>query len=340
MATTPPLRLTPEWDDRFARMVVVSALAHLLAIAGVVLVVSRAADRPLPMAAYTVELTDPSALGGRLPPGPPAAQLGAAEHPPAVEPKGQPPEATKPPEPKAEARPVPPPKPQEPVVRIPDKTKPPEPKPPEPKAEAPKPEPAKPEAKKPEPPKPEPPRAEEKQPPKPTPKAADAQAKAAETKPAPRAGAPSGAEDATPRDAYGAAAERWRARGGGGLGGTDTESGPIGAGGTGKGGGGQVVGLEFLAYRQLVIQTIKSQWANVIARPGLVAAVRFEIATDGGVSNVRLAQSSGNPAYDASALRAVQNTSHLPAPPGRYANDFRDFLIEFHSEETGGRGAG
>src|SRR5262249_62173914 len=121
------------------------------------------------------------------------------------------------------------------------------------------------------------PRAEEKRPRNPPPNPAEGQAKAAETKPAAHAGAPSGAEDATPRDAYGAAAERWRARAGGGLGGTDTESGPVGAGGTGKGGG-QVVGLEFLAYRQLVIQTIKSQWANVIARPGLVAAVRFEIA--------------------------------------------------------------
>jgi len=95
-----------------------------------------------------------------------------------------------------------------------------------------------------------------------------------------------------------------------------------------------------MAYRQQVINTIKAQWANVVARAGLVAAVRFEIAADGEVSNVRLAQSSGNPAYDASAVRAVQHVSRLPPPPARYASEFREFVIEFHSEESGGQGAG
>ena len=130
----------------------------------------------------------------------------------------------------------------------------------------------------------------------------------------------------------------WRS--GGGLGGSEGGSGPIGAGGEGKGGGGQLVGLEFMAYRQQVINTIKAQWTNVIGRPGLVAAVRFEIAPDGEVSGIKLAQSSGNPAYDASALRAVQHVRELPPPPARYASEFREFVIEFHSEESGGQGAG
>jgi len=89
-----------------------------------------------------------------------------------------------------------------------------------------------------------------------------------------------------------------------------------------------------------VINTIKAQWTNVIARPGLVAAVRFEIASDGQVSNIALARSSGNAAYDASALRAVQHTNRLPPPPARYANEFSEFMIEFHSEESGGQGRG
>src|SRR5262249_15031901 len=125
-----------------------------------------------------------------------------------------------------------------------------------------------------------------------------------------------------------------------GLGGTQEGSGPIGAGGEGEGGGGQLVGLDFIAYRQQVINTIKAQWTNVIARPGLVAAGRVEIAAGGAGSNVALARSSGNPAYDASALRAVQHTNRLPAPPARYVNEFREFMIEFHSEESGGHGAG
>jgi TonB family protein len=239
----------------------------------------------------------------------------------------------KPPEAKPEPPPAPP---EEPTVRIPDK---PEPKPEPPKPEAkkpePKPEPPKPEAKKPEP-KPEPPKAEVKklEPPKPPAKPAEAPKPAAA-----QPGSPAGTDEA-PRDAYGAAAERWRQRSGGGLGGKEGGSGPIGAGAEGKGGGGQLVGLEFMAYRQQVINTIKSQWANVIARPGLVAAVRFEIAPDGEVSGVRLAQSSGNPAYDASAMRAVQHVGKLPAPPARYASEFSEFVIEFHSEESGGQGAG
>jgi len=374
-----PLRLAPEWDDRFGRMLGVSALGHALVVVALVIFAGRSGMRPIPITAYTVELTDPSALGGRIPQGAPALGLsGGPTHPPTPEPKGEPDAAPKPPEPKPEAKPPEPPQPEPPkaeekpeppkveakaeppkpaqptppapeerTVRLPDPSKPPEPKP---------------EAKPPEPPKPAP-KVEQKPPPKPEPEKkpevakkseppkpdASKTAKAAPAKPEPKPapatkpgtqGNPAGQENAPPRDAYAAAAERWRSKSGGGLGGTDTGSGPIGAGGQGPGGGGQLVGLEFMAYRQQVINTIKAQWANVIARPGLVAAVRFEIAADGEVSNIRLAQSSGNGAYDASTVRAVQHVGKLPAPPARYASEFHEFVIEFHSEESGGQGAG
>jgi len=326
MAASRPLRLAPEWDDRFTRMVGLSALGHALVLAAVVVFAGRMGSRPLPMVAYTVELTDPSALGGRLPPGAPKADLsGGPAEPPAPPPKAEPAEPAKPPapppEPKPEAKPPEPPKPEAKPLEFKPAPKPPEP----PKAEVKKPEPPalKPAPKPPEPPKPPPAKAPE------PPKAMAA-----------RPGGPAGKEEAAPHDAYGAAAERWRQRVGGGLGGNDGGSGPIGSGGEGKGGGGQLVGLEFIAYRQQVINTIKAQWTNVIARPGLVAAVRFEIAPDGQVSNVRLAQSSGNPAYDASTMRAVQHVGHLPPPPARYVSEFHEFVVEFHSEESGGRGAG
>ena len=336
MAASRPLRLAPEWDDRFTRMVGLSALGHALVLAAVVLFAGRMGSRPLPMVAYTVELTDPSALGGRLPPGAPKADLsGGPAEPPAPPPKAEPAEPAKPPEPKPEPKPVA--AAEEPTVHVPEK-----PKPPEPKPEAKPPEPPKPEVKKPEPPKPEPKKPEppkvaatKPEPPRPPPKPAEAP-KATASRP----GSPGGNEEVAPHDAYGAAAERWRQRSGGGVGGHDGGSGPIGSGGEGKGGGGQLVGLEFIAYRQQVINTIKAQWTNVIGRPGLVAAVRFEIAPDGQVSNVRLAQGSGNPAYDASAMRAVQHVGQLPPPPARYVSEFHEFVIEFHSEESGGRGAG
>jgi len=349
MATSRPLRLAPEWDERFVRMVAVSAVAHGVALVAILMMIRQSGMRPVPPVAYTVELTDPSALGGRVPPGPPARDLtGGDVRPPAPEPKGESPVSPAPapeakpepqPEPKAEAKPEPEPQPvapETPAVHIPEKPKPPEPKP-EPK----KVEPPKPEAKKPEPPpkpeakKPEPPKAEAKKPEPPKPAAP-----AATPAPTAKPGTPTGAENAPPRDAYAAAAERWRAKAGGGLGGSDEGTGPIGSGGEGRGGGGEVVGLEFIAYKQQVINAVRASWTNLIGRPGLVAVVTFQIAPDGEVSNARLTQSSGNSAYDASAVRAVQHTTRLPPPPARYVREFREFIMRFNSEDPGGQGAG
>jgi TonB family protein len=365
MAATPPIRFAPEWDARFTRMVAVSALGHVAVIVLVLLVATRLPPPPPPLVAYTVEITDPSALGGRLPPGPPAPVLaGGRQTPPLPEPKGDAgPEPVKAEPPKAEPAKAEPPKPEEvkpeppkpePVVKVDEPkplAKPAEPKPPPKpevaKAEPPKPEPPKPEPAKAEPPKPQPAKSEaaKPEPAKPEPAKAEATKPPQTTKPtspdaAHAAGSAAGHEDAPPHDAYAAAAERWRSRAGGGVGGTDAGSGPIGSGGAGPGGGGQVVGIEFLAYRQQVVNTIKAQWTNVITTPGLVASVRFEIAPDGTVSNPRIEQASGNAAYDASVLRAVQRTTELPPPPARYQHDFRDFLIEFHSEDRGGQGTG
>src|SRR2546427_12529886 len=70
MAAHRPLRLAPEWDDRFTRMVVVSAVLHVGAIVATVwLLAGRGGPTPVPLVAYTVEITDPSALGGRVPSG-------------------------------------------------------------------------------------------------------------------------------------------------------------------------------------------------------------------------------------------------------------------------------
>jgi TonB family protein len=152
-----------------------------------------------------------------------------------------------------------------------------------------------------------------------------------------------GSADAPAGDEYAAAAERWRSRLSGGLGGMEgeqAEHGALGDGTNAAGGGGTVVGFEFLSYRQRVFSTIKSNWANAVRHPGLVAAVRFEIQMDGGVSNVELLRSSGDKAYDQSVMRAVQRSSPLPPPPERYRDEFREVVIDFHSEEEGGRGSG
>src|SRR5262245_7754830 len=110
MAVARQVRMAPEWDGRFTRMVGVSALVHMVLVALIIVMVERSGPTPLPMVAYTVQITDPSALGGRLPPGAPGRDLKGGGTPP------PPPPAAEPPAPPAEAKaapavePEPPPK--------------------------------------------------------------------------------------------------------------------------------------------------------------------------------------------------------------------------------------
>ncbi len=364
------LRLAPEWDPQFTRATAISLLLHLLVLAALIAGSQVTPPRPLPMTAYTVELTDPSALGGRLPPGPldkPAGPTGrpggrGEDSAPTVAPSTEAsgvqlaeaparPTPARPSEPRGDATvergavPSPRAKAAE-TAPVPEAAAPPVVEKPEPRKAV-------------EPPKPEPKKAVERptpQPPEtnkgPAEAAKGIQGKPAESPPSrslPAAvGATSGGATGAPagqgseKDAYALAMERrLRAGGGGGVGGgSENSTGPIGVGGEGSGGGGQLVGLEFLRYRQLVIDTVKTNWANPFRRSGLVAKVRFRIAPDGAISEVRVATSSGDAAYDQSAVRAVLRANPLPPPPASYRNEFSEFLIEFHSQDQGGRGSG
>src|SRR5262245_9039429 len=152
-----------------------------------------------------------------------------------------------------------------------------------------------------------------------------------------------GSAETPPEDEYAAAAERWRSRMAGGMGGmagAEHQEGTVGDGSTATGGGGTVVGFEYLSYRQRITNLIKRNWANAVRRAGLVAVVRFDLAPDGAVSGVQLLSSSGDKNYDQSVMRAVQRSSPLPPPPERYREEFRQVDVDFHSEELGGQGAG
>src|SRR5262245_1304876 len=136
MARARPLRLAPEWDDRFTRMVGVSAVAHVLAVIALVVVAERVGTRPLPITAYTVQLTDARDLGGRLPPGSPGRDpSGGPVAPAPAAPKPAPPSppaeetAKATPAPEPEPTPPSPPKPAEPAVQVPEPPKPVEAKP-------------------------------------------------------------------------------------------------------------------------------------------------------------------------------------------------------------------
>ena len=145
------------------------------------------------------------------------------------------------------------------------------------------------------------------------------------------------AEENVDKD-FKAAAERWHSRmdkAEGGLDGAEGQQGPIGEGADQAGGGGTVVGTEFLIYRQRVSSIIKENWVETDHRSGIMARVRFEISPEGEVSNIRLEQSSGDKAYDLSVMRAVQRSSPLPPPPERHRDDFHEVEIDFHPEEGG-----
>jgi TolA protein len=109
----------------------------------------------------------------------------------------------------------------------------------------------------------------------------------------------------------------------------------LGSGGDGRGGG-RVKSLEWIAYRQRIITTVKERWSNAIKRPGLLTTVRFRIARDGTISAIQVARASGNAVYDQTAVAAVERVKQLPPPPPAYADEFAEFEINFHGDEMGG----
>jgi protein TonB len=59
------------------------------------------------------------------------------------------------------------------------------------------------------------------------------------------------------------------------------------------------------------------------------AVVTFTVSKDGAVSNLRIAQTSGNPALDFSAKRAVLDASPLPALPPGFPKTSADVELKF-----------
>jgi colicin import membrane protein len=291
------------------RMLGLSALIHVAAIAVVVLVPRELfVPTPPPIIAYTVKAVDPNALGGRLPKGPiqpDQPPSGVADPPleeakPEEEPKPEPP---KPPEPKPEEAKPEPPKAEEPAVIIPDAKASPEPK--------------KPEEKKPEPSPAA--RAERK---RPTPSAAELAALERNRQ----------IQEAIKR------LERGKGKEAAGLGGNEEGKGAaLGVGGDG-GGGGIVAGLDFLIYKNQVEGVIKRNWTWVGANPNLTVRVAFGIENDGKISEPKVVTPSGDSSYDESVLRAVRISSPLPEPPEKYRDVFRDYVIDFVSGEMGAQG--
>ncbi|HKA53317.1 MAG TPA: cell envelope integrity protein TolA [Candidatus Binatia bacterium] len=326
-------------DNSLSRMVVISAVLHLIVITAVVITATRNWPGRTPQVAYTVALVDPAALGTNLPgggdkPAPPRAQPApAVKEPPAAKneaPKAVPPpqlkEVKEPPAAKKEGLKPPPVKEQE-AVKLPDKEKPAEKPPPKPEAEK-KAEEKKPEAKKPEA-KPQP-----------------AAAKPEEKKPQPaKVETPPSAEERDKQIA--SAIEKIKgkiqskekdsaANPPGGFSSPVNGSGPTTLGGAaGQGGGGVVRGLEFIMYTEQVKRRVKESWIVTEKKPGLTATVRFGVQPDGEVFAIELVKRSGDRAFDESVVRAVSKANPLPPPPQTYQQEFATQKVEvtFGGEE-------
>jgi len=120
------------------------------------------------------------------------------------------------------------------------------------------------------------------------------------------------------------------ARGTGGVGGTDAPDPNRRIGiGPGRGGAGEVRGVEFLLYYNRMLARIREAWVYTGGATTAEVNVRFRILDDGVVADLRVTTPSGDAAYDASVLRAVRAASPLGPPPEKFRADFADVELTF-----------
>ena len=136
-------------------------------------------------------------------------------------------------------------------------------------------------------------------------------------------GSESGSQ-ARPASRVGARVRRGDARGTGGVGGTDAPDPNRRVGiGPGRGGAGEVRGVEFLLYYNQMLARIRDAWVYTGGATTAEVEVRFRILEDGVITDLRVTQPSGDAAYDASVLRAVRGASPLGAAAGEVSHRLR-----------------
>jgi colicin import membrane protein len=97
----------------------------------------------------------------------------------------------------------------------------------------------------------------------------------------------------------------------------------------GRGGGSAVRGAEFFMYQAKIVNTIKENWAWPGQKGSLKALVRFSIKDSGEITGLKIAEPSGDAAFDESILRALRKSSPLPPPPETYRKDFAQVEMNF-----------
>ena len=97
----------------------------------------------------------------------------------------------------------------------------------------------------------------------------------------------------------------------------------------GRGGGTAVRGAEFFMYQAKIVNSIKENWAWPGQKGSLKALVRFSIKDNGEITGLKIAEPSGDAAFDESILRALRKSSPLPPPPESYRKDFAQVEMNF-----------
>jgi len=106
-------------------------------------------------------------------------------------------------------------------------------------------------------------------------------------------------------------------------------------GGLGRGGG-IVRAMEFVIYRNEMLDRIKERWTWIGKRTDLEVTVGFGVSAGGEIFGLKLLKSSGDRSYDESVVRAVRSASPLPRPPARYAREFAEVELIFRPESANG----
>lgn len=90
-------------------------------------------------------------------------------------------------------------------------------------------------------------------------------------------------------------------------------------------------------YRGLIAQRVESKWSRPLsARPGMTVTLRISMLPGGEVANDPIVlSSSGDAAFDASAIEAVRRASPLPVPDdvAVFSQNFRTFTMKFRPED-------
>jgi TonB family protein len=103
----------------------------------------------------------------------------------------------------------------------------------------------------------------------------------------------------------------------------------------GVGGEGILKGVEFIAYQNRLINTIKGNWAWAGRKSDLKVVVQFGIKETGEIVGLRVIHRSGDPTYDESVLRAIKRSSPFSAPPEAHRNEFADVEMTFRPSDFG-----